>query len=73
MPLIQEQAKELKQLSLELHDFKEEYVARKSQDTYRFAEIAENEDFKLNNANLNRVLVTGECYLISLECTIYLE
>ncbi len=59
LPRLEEQEKSLKQLSEDLKSFKEDYTTRKAQDSYRFAEIAENEDFKLNTANTNRVLVTG--------------
>jgi hypothetical protein len=54
------QSEELRRLSNDFRSFKESYDIRKQQDTYRFAEIAEHEDFKINQANSNRVMVTGE-------------
>jgi hypothetical protein len=59
LPRLEEQEKGLRKLSDDLKTFKDDYTTRKTQDSYRFAEIAENEDFKLNNANTNRVLITG--------------
>lgn len=55
----EQQAQDLRQLKTEFGDLKEELRKRKLLDSYRFAEIAENEDFKLNTANSNRVMVTG--------------
>ncbi len=60
MPSLQEQAKELRNLSSEFKEFKTECVTRRLQDSYRFAEIAENEDYKMNMANMNRVMVAGK-------------
>ncbi len=60
IPTLHDQAKELKRLSTDLSDFKEVYSKRLKQDTYRFAEIAEAEDFKINMANANRVMIVGE-------------
>jgi hypothetical protein len=54
-----EQARELRNLSSEFREFKSDCVIRRQQDSYRFAEIAENEDYKLNQANSNRVMVAG--------------
>ena len=54
------QAAELKRLSDDFKDFKETYGVRKLQDSYCFAEIAENEDYKTNLASSNRVMVTGK-------------
>ncbi len=59
MPTLAEQAKELKRLSGDLTDFKTAVAKRTLQDSYRFAEIAEAEDFKINSANSDRVMVTG--------------
>jgi hypothetical protein len=56
------QAEELRRLSSDFRSFKESYDVRKQQDTYRFAEIAEHEDFKINQANCNRVMITGDTY-----------
>lgn len=52
VPTLGEQAMELRRLSDEFKGFRAEYAERKKQDTYRFAEIAENEDY-------NRVMITG--------------
>ena len=60
MPTLEEQAKELRQLSTEFHDFKKVCKKRSLQDTYRFAEIAEADDFKYNMSNSNRVMINGE-------------
>lgn len=60
VPSLHEQARELKRLSSDLTDFKEVYSKRLKQDTYRFAEIAEQEDYKLNVANSNRVMIVGK-------------
>ncbi len=53
------QAQNLRSLTKELFEFKHDYEARKKQDTYRFAEIAEVDDFKTNNANITKILITG--------------
>ncbi len=49
----------LKKLSTDINELKEDYGIRKKQDSYHFAEIAKNEDYKLNLANANRVMITG--------------
>ncbi len=59
LPRLEEQEKGFKQLTEDLKTFKEDYTTRKTQDSFRFAEIAENEDFKVNTANTNCALVTG--------------
>ncbi len=59
VPSLVEQASELRNLSSEFKEFKSDCVTRRMQDSYRFAEIAENEDYKLNAANTNRVMVAG--------------
>ena len=62
------QAAELKRLSDDFKTFKETYGVRRLQDSYRFAEIAENEDYKTNLASSNRVMVNGRVqkYIINL-------
>ena len=55
------QAEELLHLSEDFKEFKATYNIRKQQDSYRFAEIAENEDYKINLASSNRIMVNGEC------------
>ncbi len=62
MSELSRQSEELRRLSNDFKSFKETYSVRLQQDTYRFAEIAENEDFKMNQANCNRVMVTGKKY-----------
>jgi hypothetical protein len=57
---VKEQTQNLRSLTKELLEFKSDYEARKKQDTYRFAEIAEVEDFKTNSANTTRIFITGE-------------
>ncbi len=59
VPSLIEQARELRNLSSEFKEFRSDCVTRRMQDSYRFAEIAENEDYKLNAANTNRVMVAG--------------
>lgn len=61
-----QQAQELRRLSDELATFKSDYQKRKLQDTYRFAEIAEAEDYKLNLSNSNRVMITGIKSILSI-------
>jgi hypothetical protein len=56
---LKEQSCELRRLSSELTDFKCEYKKRTLQDSYRFAELAEVEEFKTNAANSNRVMIVG--------------
>ncbi len=63
MPSLSQQAKDLKNLSFELKEFKGTVAKRNLQDSYRFAEIAEYEDYKLNVANTSRVMVTGTIYV----------
>ena len=60
MPTLEEQAKDLKQLTTEFREFKEVCKKRTLQDNYRFAEIAEADDFKYNLSNADRVMVNGE-------------
>lgn len=60
VPGLVQQAQELRRLSSEFATLKEDYTKRKQQDTYRFAELAEAEDYKLNLANSNRVMITGK-------------
>jgi hypothetical protein len=64
VPSLQEQARELRNLSSEFKEFKTECVTRRLQDSYRFAEIAENEDYKMNMANMNRVMVAGKILVL---------
>ncbi len=59
VPSLAQQARDLKNLSFELKEFKGTVAKRNLQDAYRFAEIAEYEDYKLNVANSCRVMVTG--------------
>ncbi len=59
VPILEGQAKEIKSLSNEVKEMKAENKIRRLQDSYRFAEIAEAEDYKLNVANSNRVMITG--------------
>ncbi len=59
VPSLAEQAKKLNSLTCELKEFKGTVAKRNLQDSYRFAEIAEYEDYKLNVANSNRVMITG--------------
>ncbi len=59
VPSLKQQATDLKNLSFELKEFKGTVAKRNLQDSYRFAEIAEYEDYKLNVANTCRVMVTG--------------
>ncbi len=59
IPSLEEQALELKSLSSEVKEMKAETKIRRLQDSYRFAEIAEADDYKLNVANSNRVMITG--------------
>jgi|LakMenE18May11ns_1017448.scaffolds.fasta_scaffold9406271_2 hypothetical protein len=56
---LQEQSNELRRLSTELTDFKCVYKKRTMQDSYRFAELAEVDEFKTNTANSNRVMIVG--------------
>ncbi len=56
---LKEQSVELRRLSSELTDFKCEYKKRTLQDSYRFAELAEVDEFKTNTANSNRVMIVG--------------
>jgi hypothetical protein len=56
---LREQSKELRRLSSELTDFKCVYKKRTLQDSYRFAELAEVDEFKTNTANSNRVMIVG--------------
>ena len=60
VPTLQETAQELRRLSSEVTEFKGVYATRVKQDTYRFAEIAESEDYKINLANSNRVMIVGK-------------
>lgn len=61
---LEEQSQELRRLSAELKDFKVVYTKRVLQDSYRFAEMAEAEDYKMNLANSDRVMITGVLLLI---------
>lgn len=61
VPGLVQQAQELRRLSDEFAVLKADYAKCKLQDTYRFAELAEAEDYKLNLANSNRVMITGIC------------
>ncbi len=54
-------------MSSDFKSFKESYDVRKQQDTYRFAKIAEHEDFKINQANCNRVMITGSLFRIDMK------
>ena len=60
MPTLEEQAKELKRLSTDFNDFKKVCQKRTLQDTYRFAEIAEADDWKYNLNQSDRVMVNGK-------------
>ena len=57
------QAKAIKRLSGDLDDFKVKVAKRNLQDAYRLAEIAEQEDYKINMANADRVMITGNSKL----------
>jgi hypothetical protein len=63
VPSLAEQAKKLNNLTCELKEFKGTVAKRNLQDSYRFAEIAEYEDYKLNVANSNRVMITGTLFM----------
>jgi len=62
---LREQAVAVRRLSTELLDFKCVYKKRTLQDSYRFAELAEVEEYKTNLANANKVMIVGKlkCYV----------